>query len=162
MVKDGEVIRLGRTAITGRATPGHTMGSMSWSWQACEVKQCKAIVFASSLNPVSADGYRCTASASVAILRGFKTSYKLMDRLACDILISAHPDDVGEARYSDKLGGFSRGASALVVTTTANRLHRRANRTARRSVSSRTTLAATMSWVGETARLCFRPTVPSD
>lgn len=28
-VKDGEVIRLGRTAITAHATPGHTMGSMS-------------------------------------------------------------------------------------------------------------------------------------
>lgn len=104
VVKDGEVIRLGRTAITAHATPGHTMGSMSWSWQACEVKRCKAIVFASSLNPVSADGYRYTASSSAAILRGFKTSYKLMDGLACDILISAHPDNVGEGRYSDRPG----------------------------------------------------------
>jgi metallo-beta-lactamase class B len=104
VVKDGEVIKLGRTAITAHATPGHTMGSMSWSWQACEVKQCKAIVFASSLNPVSADGYRYTAPSSAAILKGFKTSYKLMDGLPCDILISAHPDNLGEGRYSDKLG----------------------------------------------------------
>jgi metallo-beta-lactamase class B len=104
VVKDGEVIKLGRTAITAHATPGHTMGSMSWSWQACEVKQCKAIVFASSLNPASADGYRYTASSSAVILRGFKTSYKLMGGLACDILISAHPDNAGEGRYSNRPG----------------------------------------------------------
>lgn len=104
VVKDGEVIRLGRTAITAHATPGHTMGSMSWSWQACEVKRCKVIVFASSLNPASAHGYRYTASSSAAILGGFKTSYRLMDRLTCDILISAHPDNVGEGRYSEKPG----------------------------------------------------------
>jgi metallo-beta-lactamase class B len=104
VVKDGEVIRLGRTAITAHATPGHTMGSMSWSWQACERKACKAIVFASSLNPVSADGYRYNAPSSAAIVGGFKASYKRMDRLACDILISPHPDNAGEGRYNNKPG----------------------------------------------------------
>ncbi len=63
VMKDGEVLRLGDAAITAHATPGHTMGSMSWSWNACEGKICKQIVFASSLNPVSADGYRYTSAA---------------------------------------------------------------------------------------------------
>src|SRR3546814_5475643 len=35
VVEDGEVLTLGRTAITAVATPGHTMGSMSWRWSAC-------------------------------------------------------------------------------------------------------------------------------
>ena len=104
VVKDGEVIKLGRTAITAHATPGHTMGSMSWSWQACEGKTCKAIVFASSLNPVSADGYRYTAPSSAAIVRGFDASYKRLDGLACDILISPHPDNAGDGRYNDRPG----------------------------------------------------------
>lgn len=104
VVKDGEVIKLGRTAITAHATPGHTMGSMSWGWQECEGKTCKAIVFASSLNPVSADGYRYTAPSSAAIVRGFGMSYRRMDELACDILISAHPDNAGEGRYNNKPG----------------------------------------------------------
>src|SRR3546814_4612938 len=60
VMKDGEVLTLGRTAITAVATPGHTMGSMSWRWSACAEENggaaCKAIVFASSLNPVSAEG----------------------------------------------------------------------------------------------------------
>lgn len=104
VMKDGEVLKLGRTAITAHATPGHTMGSMSWSWQACEGKACKAIVFASSLNPVSADDYRYTAPSSAPIVKGFEASYKLMDGLACDILISAHPDNAGAGRYNDKPG----------------------------------------------------------
>jgi metallo-beta-lactamase class B len=104
VVKDGEVLRLGRTAITAQATPGHTMGSMSWSWQACEGRTCKAIVFASSLNPVSAEGYRYTAPASAPIVQGFAASYRRMNAMPCDILISAHPDNAGAGRYSAKPG----------------------------------------------------------
>ena len=33
-IRDGETLRLGDTVVTARATPGHTMGSMSWSWRA--------------------------------------------------------------------------------------------------------------------------------
>lgn len=104
VVKDGEVIRLGHTAIIAQATPGHTMGSMSWSWQTCERKVCKAIVFAASLNPVSADTYRYTAPSSAPIVRSFEASYRRMDGLACDILISAHPDNAGEGRFNNKPG----------------------------------------------------------
>lgn len=75
---------------------------MSWSWRACEVQACKAIVFASSLNPVSAEGYRYTAPSSAAIVRGFTASHRLLDGLPCDILISPHPDNAGEGRYNDR------------------------------------------------------------
>jgi metallo-beta-lactamase class B len=101
---DGEVLKLGKTAIAAIATPGHTMGSMSWRWQACEGKVCKTIVFASSLNPVSADGYRFTSKAGAPIVAGFEASYRKMDATACDILISAHPDNAGPGRYNDKPG----------------------------------------------------------
>ena len=104
VVADGEVIELGHTRITAHATPGHTMGSMSWSWQACEGEDCKAIVFASSINPVSADGYRYTAPSSAPILEGFRATYRLLDGLPCDILISPHPDNAGPGRYSDRPG----------------------------------------------------------
>lgn len=123
VVKDGEAIKLGDTAITAHATPGHTMGSMSWSWRACELKSCKAIVFASSLNPVSADSYRYTAPSSAAIVRGFQASYKLLDRLPCDILISPHPDNAGEGRYNDKPGAcrtYVQRSRGLLGTRLAN------------------------------------------
>lgn len=108
VVRDGEVLKLGKAPITAHATPGHTMGSMSWSWRACAGdggdRSCKAIVFASSLNPVSSDDYRYTAASSTPIVRAFGTTYRRMDGLACDILISAHPDNAGEGRYNDKPG----------------------------------------------------------
>lgn len=104
VVGDGEVLKLGNTAIAAVATPGHTMGSMSWRWQACEAAACKTVVFASSLNPVSAEGYRFTAKAGAPFVAGFEASYRKMDATACDILISAHPDNAGPGRYSDKPG----------------------------------------------------------
>lgn len=104
VVKDGEVLKLGDTEITSHATPGHTMGSMSWSWNACEGATCKQIVFASSLNPVSADGYRYTSAAGKPFIAGFGKSYRVMDALKCDVLISAHPDNAGEGRFNDKPG----------------------------------------------------------
>ncbi|MBN8844924.1 MAG: subclass B3 metallo-beta-lactamase [Sphingomonadales bacterium] len=100
VVKDGEVLTLGRAVITAHATPGHTAGSMSWSWQACEGTTCKAIVFASSLNPVSADGYRYSSAAGASVVAGFEKSHAVMDALPCDALISAHPDNAGSGRYN--------------------------------------------------------------
>lgn len=104
VMADGEVLTLGNVRITAHATPGHTMGSMSWSWQACEGTACKAIVFASSLNPVSADDYRFSSAAGAPFVAGFAQSYRTMDALACDVLVSAHPDNAGEGRYNAKPG----------------------------------------------------------
>ena len=108
VMKDGEVLTLGRTAITAVATPGHTMGSMSWRWSACAEENggaaCKTIVFASSLNPVSAEGYRFSSKAGAPFVAGFEESYRKMDAMPCDILISAHPDNAGPGRYSDMPG----------------------------------------------------------
>ena len=104
VMADGEVLPLGTARITARATPGHTMGSMSWSWQACERKKCKEIVFAASLNPVSADDYKFSSAAGAPFVAAFAQSYRTMDALACDVLISAHPDNAGEGRYNAKPG----------------------------------------------------------
>lgn len=90
---DGETLRLGDTVITAVATPGHTMGSMSWSWQSCTEKGCKNIVFASSLNPVSHDNYRYSDASSAGIVNGFRGSYARMKALPCDILVAAHRDN---------------------------------------------------------------------
>lgn len=130
VVADGEAIELGRTAITAHATPGHTLGSMSWSWQACEAEVCKSIVFASSINPVSADGYRYTAPSSAPIVSGFRATYRLLEGLPCDILISPHPDNAGEGRYSDRPGACAAYAERSRGLLAA-RLERERNGTAR-------------------------------
>src|SRR5690606_2633376 len=60
-VKDGEAIRLGGVTVTALATPGHTTGSMSWTWRSCEGERCLNVVFASSLNAVAPDDFRFSA-----------------------------------------------------------------------------------------------------
>lgn len=92
-VKDGEAIRLGNVAVTARATPGHTPGSMSWTWRSCEGRTCKTMVFASSLNPIGANGYRFSRHPEV--VASFRASFAKFRSMPCDILISAHPDQSG-------------------------------------------------------------------
>lgn len=94
-VGDGETLRLGDTIVTARATPGHTEGSMSWTWRSCEAEACLNVVFGSSLNAVSADGYRFTDPANAPVVAAFRRSFARMREMPCDILISAHPDQSG-------------------------------------------------------------------
>jgi len=94
-MSDGDRITLGGVTIIAVATPGHTPGSTSWTWQSCEQGGCKAVVFASSLNPISADGYLFTAPEHRGEIESFRHSFAAMSGLPCDILISAHPDQSG-------------------------------------------------------------------
>ncbi|MFS2109114.1 subclass B3 metallo-beta-lactamase [Sphingomonas sp. Sphisp140] len=103
-VKDGEVIRLGNVAVTARATPGHTPGSMSWTWRSCEGRVCRTMVFASSLNPVAANGYRFTRHPEV--VASFRSTQARVRAMPCDILFSAHPDNSGGP---EKYARFARG-----------------------------------------------------
>ncbi|THG39455.1 subclass B3 metallo-beta-lactamase [Sphingomonas olei] len=102
---DGERLTLGKVTVTGHRTAGHTTGSMSWSWPACEGATCRTIVFASSLNPVSAEGYRYSAPTSAGIRDAFAQTYATMKAMPCDILITAHADQGGATgRYLTEPG----------------------------------------------------------
>jgi len=91
-IGDGEAVSLGGVAVTARLTPGHTAGSTSWTWTSCEAGKCQNLVFAASLNPVSADGFRFTGTP---LPDTFRRSGQRIAALPCDILISAHPDNSG-------------------------------------------------------------------
>lgn len=125
-MRDGEVLRLGRTAVTARATPGHTAGSMSWSWQSCEGAACKAMVFASSLNPVSADGYRFTSPAGQKVVAAFRRSHAAMRAMPCDILITAHADQDGGTERFLTQPGACRAYAASSERALARRLEKEA------------------------------------
>jgi len=89
-VHDGEVLRVGPLEVTAHLTPGHTPGGTSWSWKSCENDRCLTIVYADSLSPVSADGYRF--SGHPQILQGFDRTYSFLRTASCDILLTTHPD----------------------------------------------------------------------
>jgi len=98
VVGDGERLRLGNVTVTARATPGHTPGSMSWTWRSCEGRRCVDVVFASSLNPISADDYRFTDPAHAGLVAAFRQSLATMRSLPCGLLLSAHPEPSGGDR----------------------------------------------------------------
>jgi metallo-beta-lactamase class B len=91
-VKDGEVLRVGALAITAHLTPGHTPGSTTWSWRSCEGAKCQHIVYADSLNPVSAPGFRFSGDATTpSRVEEFRSSIDKVRKLPCDRLLAVHP-----------------------------------------------------------------------
>lgn len=92
VVADGDVLRVGDLAITAHLTPGHTPGSTTWNWRTCEGTTCKDIVYADSLNPVSAPAFRFTGDAThPRRIEEFRRSIAKVAALPCDVLLVVHP-----------------------------------------------------------------------
>ena len=108
VVRDGETLTLGGVTVTAVATPGHTPGSMSWTWRSCDAAgDCRAVMFAASLNPLAADGYAYSDPAHRTLLDGFRQTFATMRAAPCDILLSSHPEPSGQDR---RLQAFRRQA----------------------------------------------------
>ncbi len=87
---DGETLRVGDIAITVHFTPGHTPGGTSWTWSSCEDDHCMNMVYADSLNSISAPGFKFTADANR--VGRFEKSIATVAGLKCDILLTPHPE----------------------------------------------------------------------
>lgn len=90
VMADGETLKAGATTLRLIATPGHAPGGSSWSWQSCDGGKCLDLVYADSLNPVSAPGFRF-GPPDGARVKQFQASIDRVAALPCDILVSAHP-----------------------------------------------------------------------
>ncbi len=90
IVRDGEDVTVGDIVVTAHLTPGHTPGGTSWTWKSCENKVCRDMVYADSLTPVSAEGFRFAKTPHA--LENFETSFRFLENAPCDILLTAHPD----------------------------------------------------------------------
>jgi metallo-beta-lactamase class B len=92
VVKDKEVIEIAGLAIQAHDTAGHTPGSTTWTWRSCEGTRCLNLVYADSLTPVSAPGFRFTGDAKTpSRVEKFRQSIATVAALPCDIVISTHP-----------------------------------------------------------------------
>lgn len=91
-VRDGGNVTARRLIVTAHFTPGHTPGGTTWSWVSCERGSCMDVIYADSLNAVSAPDYRFTDHPDVveALLRSMDTVTGLCDVRA--ILIAPHPE----------------------------------------------------------------------
>jgi metallo-beta-lactamase class B len=91
-VADGETLRLGDVSITAHAVPGHTPGATTWTWKSCERSRCLEIVYADSLNAVSADDFRFSGdNTHPSLVPTFRKSIDVVRNLPCDAIISVHP-----------------------------------------------------------------------
>src|SRR5262245_34651357 len=92
-VADGEELRVGELRITAHFTPGHTPGGTSWTWTSCEGARCLAMVYADSLNSVSAPEFKFSGDAShPSVVPTFTHSMDVVAALKCDILLAPHPE----------------------------------------------------------------------
>lgn len=105
---DGEVVRVGDIAVTVHHTPGHTPGGTTLAWRSCYGPQCLNLVYADSLTPVSADGFRFSDDTSTpSRVEMFRASIDKVAGLPCDIVIAAHPG------FTDIDGKLARRTNAV-------------------------------------------------
>src|SRR5512138_1654303 len=93
VLPDGQSISIGSTQVKVHYTPGHTPGGTSWSWRSCEQDLCLDLVYADSLNAVSADDFSYSGDPRYPnAAADLQASIERIGSLPCDILISAHPE----------------------------------------------------------------------
>jgi metallo-beta-lactamase class B len=92
-VDDGETLQVGDLAVTAHATPGHTPGSTSWTWDSCEASTCLHVAYVDSVSAIADDAYRYGDEAShPGVVAAFQASLSRIAALPCDILLTPHPD----------------------------------------------------------------------
>jgi len=87
-VGDGEVVSVGPLDVKAVHTPGHTPGSITWTWQSCALNTCYDVVYADSMSAVSAPGFQFGSSGTADTMI---ESAGIIGELDCDILLSPHP-----------------------------------------------------------------------
>ncbi|PEQ11781.1 subclass B3 metallo-beta-lactamase [Novosphingobium sp. PC22D] len=93
LVTPGEPLTLGTLSLIPIATPGHTTGALSWTWTSCEGADCRAMVYADSLSPVSAENYRF--SDHPEWITAYHAGLARLREVSCDILMTPHPSASG-------------------------------------------------------------------
>ena len=119
IILEGEFVRTENTVVTAIATPGHTPGALSWTWQACEDGTgCNQIVYADSLSPIGSETYRF--SDHPEYLAAFRAGLDRLTGKPCDILLTPHPSASGmvaRAATGSLVGGVDCAGYAASIRT---------------------------------------------
>jgi metallo-beta-lactamase class B len=120
----GIFLEIDRFRIDQIATPGHTAGGTSWTWQSCEAGRCLAFAYIDSLSAVSRDGYRFADHPER--VAPFRRTFKLVEAMKCDVLITPHP---GVSNLFERLTGkiplVDPAACRLLATASSQKLDAR-------------------------------------
>jgi len=94
IVHDGEAVELGGLRLTVHFMPGHTPGSMAWTWTDARDGQPLRIAYVDSL---STPGYQLVDNPRIPrLVDDFRHSFDVVRALPCDLLLTPH---VGAGRH---------------------------------------------------------------
>lgn len=98
IVRDGEVIELGGMQLTAHDVPGHTPGSLAWTWTDTRDGQPVRIAYVDSL---TWPGYQLEGHPRYPrIVDDYRRTFAAVRALPCDVLLTPHPDASGW-RFAD-------------------------------------------------------------
>ena len=105
-IQDGEQVSLGNLTLTAHFIPGHTPGSMAWTWQGMRDAEKLDIAYVDSL---TAPGYQLVDNPRYPhIVADFTATFKTVKALPCDLLLTPHPGasgwDYTDATQSARVG----------------------------------------------------------
>ena len=93
LLHDGERIEVGGIALTAHFMPGHTPGSLAWTWTDPRDGKPVRIAYVDSL---SWPGYRLVGHPRIPkLVDDYRRSFGVVRALPCDLLITPHPDGSG-------------------------------------------------------------------
>ena len=93
ILHDGEVVALGDLRLTAHFIPGHTPGSIAWTWDDTQHGTTLHIAYVDSL---TAPGYQLVGNPRYPhIVEDFQRSFDIVRVLPCDILLTPHADASG-------------------------------------------------------------------
>jgi metallo-beta-lactamase class B len=93
VIRDGEVVALGGLRLTAHFIPGHTPGSIAWTWDDTRDGAALRIAYVDSL---TAPGYRLVGNARYPlIVEDYRASFDTVRALPCDLLLTPHADASG-------------------------------------------------------------------
>ncbi len=107
IVMDREVVSQGGVDFTVHFVPGHTPGSVAWTWTDTRDGQPVRIAYVDSL---SAPGYRLHGNPRYPrLVEDYRRTFATVRALPCDLLLTPHP---GGSHWDYAAGGAA-GATAL-------------------------------------------------
>ncbi|KPN20851.1 subclass B3 metallo-beta-lactamase [Xanthomonas sp. Mitacek01] len=113
IVMDREVVSLGGTDFTVHFMPGHTPGSVAWTWTDTREGRPVRIAYADSL---SAPGYTLHDNPRYPrLVEDYRRTFDVVRALPCDLLLTPHPEGSGW----DYAAGDAAGAKAMTCAAYA-------------------------------------------
>jgi metallo-beta-lactamase class B len=103
VLRDGDVIKVGNIALTAHVTPGHNLGTVTWTMDVTEGGKVYNVVFpdGSGVNP----GFRITKNPSYPGIEGdYRQTFHVLENLKPDIWLHSHTDTMGFAAKSARVG----------------------------------------------------------